>query len=422
MSPSAVEELDLQEILRPGDQIVVGQACGEPSTLIEALFQQHHLLDGVSIFVATSFSGVFSPSMPTSLAMSSMGAIGELRSLAAAHRLQIVPCHVSQIGPLIESGAIRCDVAFVQVSPSDADGRHSFGLVSDHVAATTRTARTVVAEVNDQVPFTFGQYLHADVIDHAVRSSRQPVQVISNQISDTERAIATHAASFVQDRSVLQIGVGAVPDAILRMVSDRRDLGVHSGMIGDGVVDLIESGVITNAYKEIDTGVTVTGALIGTDRLYTYAHRNRSVRMCSSDYTHGAAPLGALTRLVTVNSALQVDLTGQVNAEQTGTLYVGGNGGQGDYARSGSRSQSGRGLIVLPSTAKRGTVSRITTQLTGPVTTPRSDADVIITEYGAACLRGRTLAERARLLAAIAHPAFREDLERHAAQIASRGY
>ncbi|MET8651148.1 acetyl-CoA hydrolase/transferase family protein [Nocardia aurea] len=416
------DELDLRTILRPGDRIVIGQACGEPTTLLEALIAQGREIGGLSAFVATSFSGIFTPEATDSFALSSMGAIGTLRSLTKEHRLGIVPCHVSRVGPLIESGAIGCDVAFVQVSPADENGEHSFGLISDYVRAAVATARVVVAEVNDQVPFTLGERLAASDIDVAVRVSRPPVQVRAAKVSETDSAIAKFAAAYIEDGSVLQVGVGAVPDAMLRLLHDRVDLGVHSGMIGDGLVDLVEAGVLTNARKKIDRGVSVTGALIGTDRLYRFADRNPSIRMCATGYTHDAGVLAQIERLVTINSAMEVDITGQVNAEQSGSSYLGGTGGQVDFVRAGVRSPGGHSIIGLPATAKGGTISRITVALSGPVTTARSDVDVIVTEFGAAELAGQTLAERTRRLIAIAHPDFREELERAAHVVQQRGF
>jgi acyl-CoA hydrolase len=193
-------------------------------------------------------------------------------------------------------------------------------------------------------------------------------------------------------------------------------------MAGDALVDLTEAGVITNARKPIDRGVSITGSLIGSRRLHTFAHRNPGIRMCDTSYTHEGAVLARLDKLVTVNSAIEVDLTGQVNAEQAGSRYLGGTGGQVDFVRAGARSPGGHAIIALPATARDGTVSRITARLSGPVTTARSEVDVIVTEFGAAELKGQTLGERARRLAAIAHPAFREDLEREAQAIQQRGF
>ncbi len=415
--------LDLGAFLRAGDHIVWGQACGEPTTLVEALIAQAPAIGGISAFTASSFSGLLDKAAVESFALSSMGAIGVLRTAAATGRLGIVPCHVSQIGPMIEQGLIGCDVAFVQVSPPDSDGNHSFGLINDHVQAAVKKARVIIAEVNECVPFTLcDAMLPASEIDCAVQVARTPVEVAPAAIGDTDLAIAKIVAEYIGDGAVLQVGIGAVPDAILRLLHDRRDLGVHSGMVGDGLVDLIEAGVITNARKAIDAGVSISGALIGTRRLYEFAHRNPRIGMRSSAYTHSGEVLSRLTQLVTINSAIEVDLTGQVNAEQSGSQYLGGTGGQVDYVRAGSRSPGGRSIIALPATAKGGRISRITTNLSGPVTTARSEVDVIVTEFGAAELRGQTLGERARRLAAIAHPDFREELDRAAHAIQQRGF
>lgn len=415
-------QLDLGQFLRPGDRIVIGQACGEPTTLVEALIEQGRDIGELSAFIATSFSGLFTPQATDSFALSSMGAIGALRSLTKAHKLSVVPCHVSQVGPMIEGGIIGCDVAFVQVSPADENGNHSFGLISDHVQSMVAKARVVIAEVNEQVPFTQGELVPASKIDCAVHVSRTPVEVPPARIGETDEAIAKIAAGYIEDGSVLQTGVGGVPDAILRLLHDRKDLGVHSGMLGDGLVELVEAGVVTNARKPIDTGVSINGALIGTTRLYEFAHRNPQIRMCSTAYTHDAAVLARLQKLVTINSAMEVDLTGQANAEQSGSAYLGGTGGQVDFVRAGSRSPGGHAIIALPATAKGGTISRITAALSGPVTTARTDVDVIVTEFGAAELKGQTLAERTRRLIAIAHPDFREELEPAAHTIQLRGF
>jgi acyl-CoA hydrolase len=415
--------LDLSQFLRPGDRIVWGQACGEPSTLIEALLEQAKAIGDLSAFAATSFSRQLDVAAGERIAISSMGAIGELRALTAAHKLGVIPCHVSQVGPMIAQGLIGCDVVFVQVSPPDADGQHSFGLIADFVHEAVMSARVVIAEVNERVPFTYGDVvLPAARVDCAVLVARPPVELAPAQIGDVDHAIAKIVAGYIDDGAVLQVGIGAVPDAILRLLRDRRDLGVHSGMIGDATVDLIEAGVVTNALKPIDGGISVTTALIGTKRLYDFAHENPHIAVRSSAYVHNAGVLSRLRNLVTINSAVEVDLTGQVNAEQSGEHYVGGTGGQVDFVRAGSRSAGGHSLIALPATAKGGKVSRITINLSGPVTTARSDVDIVVTEFGAAELKGQTLAERTRRLIAIAHPDFRDELGRAAHSIQRRGF
>ena len=418
----AASELDLSRFLKPGDRVVFGQACGEPTTLVEALIEQGEAIGGLHAFIATSFSGLFTPESARSFRLSSMGAIGALRSMTKANALDVIPVHVSQVACLIEAGIMPCDVAMIQVSPADAQGNHSCGLISDYVRAAVDKARLVIAEVNEQVPYVPGETIPGDLIDVAVHVSRPPVEVAPAKIGPTDEAIARHCAEFIGDGAVLQTGVGAVPDAILRLLHDRKDLGVHSGMLGDGLVDLAEAGVLTNARKEIDRGVSINGALIGTRRLYDWAAHNPAIRMTPTSYTHDAGTLSRLSLLITINSALEVDLTGQVNAEQSGASYLGGTGGQVDFVRAGARSPGGASLMVLASTAKGGSLSKIVTALSGPVTTARTEVDVIVTEYGAARLKGQSLAERAKRLVAIAHPDFREDLSRTAHEIEKRGF
>ncbi|HTU58661.1 MAG TPA: hypothetical protein VMF89_09505, partial [Polyangiales bacterium] len=217
--------IDLSAYLRPGDHIVWGQACGEPTTLIEALLAQAEQIGELSAFAATSFSGILDSAAAQKINLSSMGAIGALRVLTEAHRLQVIPCHVSQVGALIAQGLIPCDVAFVQVSPPDKEGNHSFGLINDFIHAAVEKARVVIAEVNDQVPFTYGDVmLRADQIDYAVHVSRTPVEVTPVKITQTDQLIARNVAGYIEDGAVLQVGIGAVPDAILRLLHDRRDL------------------------------------------------------------------------------------------------------------------------------------------------------------------------------------------------------
>jgi acyl-CoA hydrolase len=417
-----VSSIDLSQYLKPGDHIVFGQACGEPSSLVEALIAQGAGIGKLSAFIASSFSGAFTLESADAFSLSSMGAIGALRSMTKAGKLSIIPCHVGQIGAMIEAGIIPCDVAMIQVSPADAQGNHSLGLISDHVLAAVAKARLVIAEVNDQLPFTFGLSIPASKIDVAVHIARPPVEVLPAKIGETDKAIARHAAQYIEDGSVLQVGVGAVPDAIMGLLKDRKDLGVHSGMLGDGVVELAEAGVLTNARKEFDVGVSIAGALIGSRRLFDFCDRNPAVAMHDARYTHNEAVLTRLSRLVTINSAIEVDLTGQVNAEASGSAYMGGTGGQVDYVRAGSRSPGGHSIIALSATAKGGAISKIVSRLNGPVTTARAEVDIIVTEFGAAELKGQSLAERARRLTAIAHPDFREELDRAAFEIRSRGF
>ncbi len=417
------DRLDLKQFLKSGDHIFWAQGCGEPTTLIEALIEQAESIGNLSAFTSASFSGILTADAGRRIKISSMGTIGNMRALAKENLLGIIPCHVGQIPALINEGLIGCDICFVQVSPPDADGNYSFGISSDHIRTAVAKAKIVVAEINDQIPYTFADaVLKPERIDYLLNVSRPPVEVSAAQPGEADHAIAAHAAKYIGDGSVIQMGVGGVPDAMLRLLTDRRDLGFHSGMAGDGLLDLVEAGVVTNARKPFDTGISITGTLMGTRRLYDWAHRNPLLAMRGPEITHAEAVLSSIPGLVTINSAVEVDITGQVNAEQSGGTYLGGTGGQIDYVRGGSRSPGGHSIIALPATAKGGSLSRITTQLSGPVTTARAEVDIIITEFGAAELKGQTIPERARRLVSIAHPDFREELDKAAFAIARRGF
>ncbi|MET4577461.1 acetyl-CoA hydrolase/transferase family protein [Ottowia thiooxydans] len=402
--------LDLARYIRPGDGIVFGQATGEPLTLTEALVQQRAALSGSSIFFGSGFSRTFQPAHADHLRFSGIGGVGTLRKLATSGVLDPVPCHISSVAGLIRDGTIRCDVAMVLVSPSNDAGEHSFGVINDYVRAAIASAREVIAEVNEQVPWTPCDHpLRREEITAMISTNRPVVELLAAPFGDTERAIAKNLQDVIPDRATLQVGIGGVPEAIIAMLGDRRDLGIHSGMVGDSVVDLMERGVVTNAYKGIDPGVTVTGSLIGTERLYRFADRNPAFRLCPSSYTHASSTIASVKQLVSLNSALEVDLTGQVNAEAIGSDYFGAVGGQVDFVRGASLSEGGVSIVALAATGKNGE-SKIVASLSGPVTTPRSDVDIVATEYGIARLRGRTIRERIRALAAIAAPQHRDVL------------
>lgn len=293
-----------------------------------------------------------------------------------------------------------------------SQGEHSFGLVNDCLRSAIRRARVVIAEVNSSVPWTpCDQPLRHDEITVAVHSARPPLEVPAAGFGEVERRIAAHLADLIPDRATLQVGIGAIPEAVAAMLFDRRDLGVHSGVITDVVADLIEAGVVTNAYKGMDEGITVAGALYGTQRLYRFADRNPALRLCPLQHTHGSAALARLRRLVSINSALEIDLSGQVNAESIGAEHMGAVGGQVDYVRAAAQADDGVSTIAMTSIDRKGR-SKIVPSLSGPVTTPRSDVEVVATEHGTARLSGLSLAERAKALIAIAAPEHRESLLR----------
>ncbi|WP_422002379.1 acetyl-CoA hydrolase/transferase family protein [Reyranella sp.] len=406
----SIDRLDFSRHVRPGVGFVVGQAAGEPSTLTRALVGQRAALSGSTVFLGSGFSTTFQPEHGDHLRFRGIGGIGSLRRLATAGVLDPLPCHISSIAPLIARGDIACDVVLLQVSRANRQGEHSFGLIADYVRAAVARASLVVAEVNARVPWTPCETpLRSDEIDICVHTDEPLIEVPPAPFGDTERRIAAHLQAAIPERATLQMGIGAVPEAVVASLVDHRDLGIHSGMIGDSVAMLMQRGAVTNAAKGLDPGVTVTGSLIGTSMLYRFADRNRSLLLRPSSYTHSGAHLASLRRLVSINSALEVDLTGQVNAEAIGDSYLGAVGGQVDFVRAAARSPDGLSVIALPATGRRGE-SRIVAALSGPVTTARSDVDVVATEHGLAKLGGLTLRERIRAMVAIAAPEHRETL------------
>ncbi len=410
------ENLDLTTIIKPGDSVVWGQGSGEPVTLVEKLVEQRHALGRLSAFVGgTLYSGALKPEHTDTISVSAFGAIGTLRPLAAAHVLQIIPCHLSQLPGYFLDGIVRCDVLLLHLSAPDETGQYSFSLANDYLQFAMQRARVVIAEVNDQAPWTYcAGRLDSARIDYIVRVSRPPMQLEPAPFGAVEEAIARHIGNYVSDGATIQIGIGAIPDAVLAGLGDRRDLGFHSGLMSDRVAELMEAGVITNARKPIDTGVSVAGTLRGTARLYDFAHRNPALRLHTLMHTHRPEVLAQLDNIVAINSAVEVDLTGQVNAEVADGVHIGAVGGQCDFGRGALMAAHGRSVIAFPATARRGQKSRIVARLSGPVTTARSDADLIVTEYGVADLRGQALPERMKRMIAISHPDFREQLEREA--------
>lgn len=412
----ALEQLDLAAYIRPGDHILWGQGTAEPLSLTGRLVAQRHALGRVNVFLGTCFSDTLQPEHADSMAFSGIAGTGANRRLVKAGLLDIVPTHLSELPRLLAERLIPADVVLVQLSPEGEGGEFSLGVVNDYLLAAIAQARVVIAEVNDQTPWTYSEArLPIERVDVIVRTSRPMLELAAQPIGAVERRIGELIAGLVPDGGVLQLGIGAIPDAALAALSGHRRLGIHSGLIGNGVVDLIERGVITNESKAEDRGVSITGVAFGTRRLYDFVHRNKAVRFAPVTRTHAADVLCRIEKLISLNSAIEVDLTGQINAELVDGLYVGAIGGQVDFVRGAARSPGGRSIVAFGSTAGQGRISRIVARCRGGViTTARSDVDLVVTEYGVASLRGASLAERARRLIAIAHPDFREDLARAA--------
>lgn len=406
---------DLTNLIRPGDTVMWGQSHAEPVTLMRALVTQRDRLPRIRIFLGIGLADVLTPEHADAFDFLAYCGSGSNRKLARAGVLDILPAHYSQLPGLIRSGALRIDVVMLQVSPPDEHGRYSLGLAREYLVEAVKNARVIIAEVHPDVPWTYGEpYLRASDIDLLVESNISFPDAPASVPGPVEQAIGQHVAALVEDGATLQTGIGVIPDAVLAQLRERRDLGIHTGSIGDGIAALCEAGVITNARKTIDVGITVGGVIIGSERVRRFAHRNPSLTLRGTEYTHNPDVLRRIDRFVAINSAVEVDLTGQVNAEVAAGTYVGAIGGIGDFLRAAQFSPGGVPIIALPSTAGRH--SRVVMQLSGPVTIPRSDACVIVTEYGVADLRGLSLAQRIPRLIAVAHPDHRERLEREARQ------
>ena len=405
--PDAAQAIDLAPYVRPGDTLVWGQGAGEPLTLVEAVVEQRAALGPLRVFLGASYSGVVKPEHGDFLRMAGIGGIGTNAPLARSGSMDVIPCHVSAIPALIASRRIPVDVVLLQVSPAGPDGCHSLGLVADWLRAAMAAARVVIAEVNDRVPATRGDTrVDPGELDVVIHTSREPVTVTAGPISPTDEAVAERVAALIPDRATVQLGVGSIAPAVARALRAKRELGLHCGAIGDWFVGLNESGALTNRHKGRDEGTSVTASVVGSRALYDYVADNPAVELRPVSYTHDPRVLAGLSGLVAINSAVEVHLTGQVNAETIGGRHIGAVGGQVDFVRHAMLG--GRSVIALASTAKRGERSRIVARLgDGVVTTARSDADLIVTEHGVADLRGVPLEERGRRLIALADPAFR---------------
>jgi acyl-CoA hydrolase len=402
--------LDLAAYLKPGDGIWWGQAGAEPEPLVNALLEQADTIGPLRAFTGLTWNERFAGRLPQSLTMVSYGGLGQLRGLSRRGALEVVPCHYSALPRLFARRLLPADVGFLQVSAPGADGTVSLGIGVDYVADALPHARTLIAEVNQRMPRTAGAPVLPLSAFAAIVETDRPLREAPARAPDAvDRAVAQRVAGLVRDGDTVQIGVGALPAAVLSALTEHADLGVHSGMITDGVLDLIEAGTVTGARKEIDPGLVITGAALGSGALYDKLGQF-PVEFRPASYTHDPGVLARLRSLVAVNSALEVDLLGQVGAELAGGVQVGAIGGQADFSRAAALTGA-RSVIALRSQSRAG--SGIVPSLAGGVvTTGRPDVDAVVTEHGVALLTGCTAAERGRRLIAVAAPAYRESLER----------
>lgn len=400
--------------IRPGDVVVVAQVLGEPTALIEEVLRHAGELAGVRMFVGMSVTGAMTRVPPGIGLVSSVG-MAPNSDLIASGRMELIPCHMSHLPWLLTEGPLKADVALVLLSPPDANGYCSLGVTSDYAWHAAQSARVVLAEINDNVPAIAGDTrVHVSRLAYSVRTSRPLPEYRRATPTHLELRVARNVARYIRDGSCLQIGIGRLGEAILQSVADRRDLGVHAGMVGDTILEMMRDGVITNARKGSDRGLAVAGAVLGSSRAIELAAREQSLRIVSIAQTHDPARIEALPDFVCVNSALEVDLLGQVNSETAGGRYVGAIGGAVDFLRAAVRAPGGRSIVALPAATSRGR-PRIVDRVER-VSALGSDVDVIATEYGVAEIRAQPSAERARRIIEIAAPEQREALREAAAK------
>ncbi|MDP2953483.1 MAG: acetyl-CoA hydrolase/transferase C-terminal domain-containing protein [Chloroflexota bacterium] len=414
--PKEVSAGEAVKAIESGSRVFLEHPCAEPFPLVEALLEGRERLRNVAVFMAASPDHTLlaqkglEPHFRLALAIVGDGT----REAVEQGRADHIPVRWFEIPRLFApGGAFPLDVALIQVSPPDQNGFVSLGVIVDCALPAARSARIVIAEVNEKMPRTLGNsFLHLSEIHYMVRSSRPIPTLPPPKIGDAERAIAKYVAQLVPDGATLEFGIGTMPEAILQGLAGKKELGIHSGTLGDGIVDLVANGAVTNSRKRIDQGKMVTGGLRGTEKLYHFADNNALLEMQPVTYTHDPMVISQLDSFVAINSAVEIDLTGQVNAESLGEMQISGVGGQGDWVRGALLSRGGKSIIATTSTAGHGRVSRIVPRLKpgAVVTTPRYDVHYFVTEYGIAELWGKTVSQRAEALVSVAHPDFREGL------------
>jgi acyl-CoA hydrolase len=402
-------------VVQSGMRVYIQPGCAEPETLVEALIQCAPDVQDVEIvhMMTMGSAPYVAPEMEGHFRHNAVFIGSNVRAAVNEGRADYTPVYLSEIEDLFESGAMPLDVALIEVSPPDSHGFCSFGVGVDTTLTAARVARYVIAQVNDQMPRTYGDsFIHVSKIDAVVESSRPLCEMKKHDISELQTAIAGNVAGLIDDGAVLQTGIGGIPDAVLSMLMDRKDLGVHSELVSDGVIPLIDAGIITGARKNFKPRKIILGFCLGTRNLFDYVDNNPIFEFHPTAYTNDPGFIARNDNMVAINSALQVDLTGQVCSDSIGTYFYSGIGGQVDFLRGASRSKGGKPIITLASTAKNGTISRIVPTLSpgAGVVTSRGLIRYVVTEYGVAYLHGKSIRERAQALIEIAHPKFREEL------------
>ena len=403
------------QCIQSGMRVYIHPGCAEPEALVEALMARGPFVKNVEIvhLLTLGRADYIAPQMEGHFRHNAMFIGGNVRQAVNEGRADYTPVFLSQIEALFESGQMPIDVALIQVSPPDDHGFCSFGVGVDTTLTAARQAKFVVAQVNDQMPRTYGDsFIHVSDIDSFVDASRPLCELQPIEITSMHRAIGKNVASLIEDGATLQLGIGGIPDAVLLELTGHKDLGIHTEMLSDSAIPLIESGVINGSRKSIHRGKIVTGFLLGTKNLFSFVNNNPAFEFHPNAYTNDPWVISENHKMVAINSALQVDITGQVCADSIGTFFYSGIGGQVDFIRGSSRCKGGKPIIAIPATAKGGEISRIVPMLDpgAGVVTSRGSVHYVVTEFGVAYLHGRTIRQRAEALIEIAHPKFREEL------------
>ncbi|HZX27886.1 MAG TPA: acetyl-CoA hydrolase/transferase C-terminal domain-containing protein [Telluria sp.] len=409
--------------VRDGDLIVVPTGVGEPPTLLTALSEHRRRFNDVKVaqILAMRKYGYFDPETAAHVRHSALFFGGASRPGGQGGWADFIPNYFSEIPVLIERGQMPADVVFAMASPMAPSGYFSISLGTDYTMAAIAKARAVVLEVNPNVPYSHGQcHVHVSQVTALVESEDPILEVGLPAIGPVQQAIGKSVAEMIEDGSTLQIGYGGIPDAVVMQLTNKQDLGVHTEMIGDGIMSLVEKGVVTNRRKNFMPGKMVATFALGSRKLYQYMHLNPMLEMHPSNFTNDPYIAGQNDKLISINATLQIDLLGQCGSESLAHLPYSGTGGQVDFVRAANRSRGGKSFIVLPSTAKDDSISRIVPTLTPGThtTTSKNDVNYVVTEYGVAQLRGKTARQRAQELIAIAHPDFRSQLREEAKRLA----
>jgi acyl-CoA hydrolase/RimJ/RimL family protein N-acetyltransferase len=401
--------------VRKGQRVLIGSGCAEPQLLSEALAERgDELADTQIVHLLTLGTAPYAqPKFQKGFRHNALFIGANVRDAIAEGRADFTPVFLSEVPALMRSGQIPIHVALVSVSPPDEHGYCSYGVAVDVVKAAVECAQLVVAEVNENMPRALGDsFVHISKL-HRLVPSREPVlELHVGEPDDVATRIGRNIVDLIEDGSTLQLGIGTIPDAVLSALKGKKNLGIHTEMFSDGVIDLVESGVINGEKKTLHPGKIIASFVLGTRRLFDFIDNNPMCEFHPTEYTNDPFIVAQNEKMVSINSALQVDLTGQVCADSLGTYFYSGIGGQVDFVRGAARSKGGKPIIALPSTAKNGTISRIAaTLLPGAgVVTSRGDVHYVVTEWGVAYLHGKTIRERAMALIHIAHPKFREQL------------